>query len=120
MKRRFVWLAITALAVGVATLVYAGPGRAIVRGHVGDVGAAMGVYALFGFTGWSLRTRIAATLGIAFAIELGQPLWSSIGRSGLGALTLGSVFDPWDLLAYVVGTVIGVTWERADRYHLAS
>lgn len=72
----------------------------------------MGVYALLGFTAWSLRTRIVATLGIALAMELGQLVWSSFGRSGVGALTIGSVFDPWDLLAYVIGTSVAVAWER--------
>jgi hypothetical protein len=114
-KRRFLWLAVAALALGLATLAYRGPGRAIMRGHVGDIGATMGVYALFGFTTWGLRARIAATLVIALAIELGQLAWSSFGRSGFGALTIGSVFDPWDLLAYVIGTALAVAWERTRR-----
>jgi hypothetical protein len=106
MKRRDVILAVLAAGIGLATLVYHGPGRWFIRGHVGDVAATMFVLAALGLTTWSLRTRALVTLGIAAVIELGQNLWS-------GGLILGSVFDPWDLAAYVVGVAIAVT------YHLA-
>jgi hypothetical protein len=117
-KRRFVWLALAALALGGAVLVYPGPGRPFVRGHVGDVAATMLVYAVFGLVPWtarwSRRARAVATLVLAFAIELGQPLWSAYGKDGAGALVIGSVFDPWDLLAYVLGAIVGVWWDRAS------
>jgi hypothetical protein len=109
---RFVTLAALALALGLATLLYAGPGRGFVRGHVGDVAATMLVYAAFGLTSWSLRARAAATLAFAVAVAAGQLLWAPLGRSGVGALTLGSVFDPWDLVAYAVGVVTSIGWER--------
>ena len=35
-------------------------------------------------------------------------VWSAYGRSGAGAIVLGSVFDPWDLLAYLAG--VTVSW----------
>ncbi|MBA3463996.1 MAG: DUF2809 domain-containing protein [Deltaproteobacteria bacterium] len=106
MKRRDVVLAALAAGLGLATLLYHGPGRWFFRGHVGDVAATMFVLAVLGVTRWTLRTRALVTLGIATAIELGQNVWS-------GGLILGSVFDPWDLAAYLVGVIIGVT------YHLA-
>ncbi|HTE50981.1 MAG TPA: DUF2809 domain-containing protein [Kofleriaceae bacterium] len=111
MKRRFLWLAVTALGVGLACLAYAGPGRAFVRGHVGDVAAAMLVYAAFGFTRWPRRVRVPAALAFTVAVELGQTVWSSAGRSGAAALVIGSVFDPWDVVAYGVGVLVGVAWE---------
>jgi hypothetical protein len=113
-RRGFLWLAAAALGIGLACLAYAGPGRQIVRGHVGDVAAAMFVYAGFGlcFAGWTRRARSAATLAVALAVEVGQLVWSPLGRSTVGALTVGSVFDPVDLVAYVAGVVIGVAWER--------
>ena len=113
MNRRFFWLAAAALGLGFACLVYPGPGRLFVRGHVGDVAATMLVYAAFGFTGWSRRARIAATMAVAIAVEVGQLYWSPLGRSGAGALIIGSVFDPWDLAAYVAGIAVGVIWETA-------
>ncbi len=105
-KRRDLVLATLAIAIGAFVLVYHGPGRPILRGHVGDTAATMLVFALLGFTRWRLRTRAIVTLGIALAIELGQTVWS-------GGLLLGSVFDPWDLVAYVAGVVVAVLYHRA-------
>ena|SRR6185503_9835944 len=109
MKRRFVWLAIAALAIALAVLVYRGPGRAIVRGNVGDVAAAMFVYAMV--AAWLRRraARAAATLAIAIVIELGQIVWHA--DSTAGELLIGSTFDPWDLVAYVIGVAIAVGWD---------
>jgi len=107
------WLAVMAVALGLACLFYPGPGRGFIRGHVGDVAATMLVYAAFGFTRWPRRDRIAATLAVALAMEIGQLAWAPHGRSGAGALVIGSVFDPWDLVAYVAGVVVAVLWERS-------
>jgi Protein of unknown function (DUF2809) len=114
MRRRLVWLAVASVALGLMCLAYAGPGRAFVRGHVGDVAAAMLVHALFGLgrPSWSLRARTAATLAVALAVEAGQLAWSPLGRSTVGALTIGSVFDPRDLVAYVAGALVGAAWQR--------
>jgi hypothetical protein len=109
-----VGLAIAALAIGVAVLLYQGPGRAVVRGHVGDVAATMLVFAVLSLV-WRARiaTRATATLAIATAIELGQTFWKV--ESSAGALLLGTTFDPWDLVAYAIGVVIAVTWETVRR-----
>jgi hypothetical protein len=72
------------------------------------------VYAAFSATPWPRRTRLAAALSAAVAVEVGQLAWSPLGRSGLGALTIGSVFDPWDLAAYAAGLAAGVAWERVS------
>lgn len=106
MKRRDVVLAVLAAGLGAVTLVYHGPGRAFVRGHVGDVAATMFVFAVLGLTSWRLRTRALVTLGVATVIEVGQTVWS-------GGLIFGSVFDPWDLAAYIVGVIVGLAYCRA-------
>jgi len=111
MRRSFVWLAAVAVATGAATLAYHGPGRALVRGHLGDVAATMLVYAVLGLV-WRARprTRAAATLAIATAIELGQAMWHV--TSAAGALLAGNTFDPWDFVAYLAGVALAVLWER--------
>ena len=109
MKRRFVWLAIAALGIALAVLAYRGPGRVIVRGHVGDVAAAMFVYAIVAALLRERGARAAATLAIAIAIELGQMVWHT--DSTAGELLLGSTFDPWDLVAYAIGVAIAVGWD---------
>lgn len=110
MKRTFWWLAIAAVALGIAVLAYRGPGRAIVRGHVGDVAAAMLVFAIVSAL-WTTRAAIRAivTLAIATAIELGQAVWHA--DSLAGELLVGNTWDPWDLVAYVAGVGVALVWE---------
>ena len=114
MKRRFVGLALVALAIGVGVLLYRGPGHALVRGHIGDVAATMLVYAVIGLV-WRTRPRNLAllTMAIATAIELGQGVWHI--QSATGALLAGTTFDGWDLVAYVVGVGISLGWDRRAR-----
>ena len=103
-------LVAVALAIAAVTLAYRGPGRALVRGHLGDVAAPMLVYALLGLA-WRARpaTRAAATFAIALVIEAGQLVWHA--RSTAGQLLVGAHFDPLDMLAYAIGTAIAFACE---------
>jgi hypothetical protein len=114
--KRFVGLGLVAIAIGAFVLAYHGPGRAVVRGNVGDGAATMLVYALVSLA-WRARPgrRAAATLAIALAIECGQAVWHV--HSLAGELTLGNTFDPWDLVAYVVGVVVALAWDRRTAPH---
>lgn len=107
------WLAVAALATGALVLLYRGPGRAVVRGHVSDVAATALVYALL----WlgpcrrsSRAVRAALAMAVATAIELGQTWWT--GRGLAGELVLGSTFDAWDFVAYAVGVVLAWGYDR--------
>jgi hypothetical protein len=110
MQRRFVWLAVVAIGIGLAVLAYRGTGHAFVRGHVGDVAASMLVYAILGLV-WRapLIARATATLAIAIGVELAQIVWHP--RSTAGGLLFGTTFDPWDVAAYVTGVAVAVLWE---------
>ena len=110
MKRTFLWLGIAAIAIGIAVLAYRGPAREIVRGHVGDVAATMLVYAMLGAV-WRARmvVRAIAALAIATAIEIGQAFWHA--TSTAGELIIGNTCDPWDIVAYVIGVGVALTWE---------
>ena len=99
-------LAVVACAIGAAVLVYQGPGRAFLRGYVGDVAATMLVFAMLAVTRLSLRTRAIVTMAIALAIELRQIAWS-------GGVLLGNHFDPWDVVAYAVGVALALAYHRA-------
>lgn len=113
MKRRFLTLGVAALLLGLAVVLHRGPGRALVRGHVGDVAATMLVYAVLGLvlrTSWPVRAGL--TLAIATAIELGQTLWDP--ASPTVAFAAGTTFDPLDLLAYALGVVVAVGWARRE------
>jgi hypothetical protein len=103
-------MAAAAIAVGSIVLVYRGPGREIVRGNVGDGAATLLVYAILGMV-WRapIRARAIATFAFACAVELGQTLWH--GKSLAAELTIGSTFDPWDVVAYAIGVAVAVMWE---------
>jgi len=110
-RRRFVTLAIAALVVGLGCVLYRGPGRAIVRGHVGDAGATMLVYALLGLAipRMTATMRGAIVMTIATTIELGQLVWHA--SSTLGEYTIGATFDGWDFIAYIAGTLVSIAWD---------
>jgi len=116
-RTTYLLLGVLALAIGVAVVVYRGPGRAFVRGHVGDVAATMLVFAIVSLvTSWRTRSpsmgvRALITMTIATSIEVAQ-VWFH-ARSTAGHLVLGSTFDPIDLGAYVVGVMVAIAWERA-------
>ncbi|MFT3695074.1 MAG: DUF2809 domain-containing protein [Kofleriaceae bacterium] len=107
MRKRFVAMAGLAIAIGIFVLIYRGPGRSIVRGNVGDGAAAMLAYALLSL-GWRarIRTRAITAFAIACAVELGQTMWHA--KSFAAELTIGSTFDPWDILAYAIGIAVAV------------
>ena len=109
-----------ALAAG--CFFYAGPGHALVRGHLGDVAATMLLYAALGLI-WRARLvwRAAGAAAIALALELHQLLEAAAPtRSVAGELVLGSFFDGWDLVAYAIGLGLAVLWERYSRRRLTS
>lgn len=115
MYRRFVVLLLVAFAIGIGVLLYRGPGQPIVRGHVGDVAAAMAVYAVISLAAARFRpTRIVIRAGIAFGIaalvEIGQSLWTV--HSTAGHLVFGNTFDPWDLLAYAIGAALAALYDH--------
>ena len=114
-RKQFALMVGVALAVGACVLLYRGPGRDLVRGHVGDIAATLLVYALLGLV-WlrgSVAVRATATLALATAIELGQTVWHT--RSLADELVLGSTFDPWDLVAYALGVAVAIAWERRGQ-----
>lgn len=111
--RRMLTIAAIGVALGVLALAYRGPGRALVRGHVGDAGATMVVFALVSAVwrgpGWA---RAALTAALALAIELRQVV-ATAPTDVVGTMTLGSTFDGWDLVAYGVGIAAAWALERA-------
>jgi hypothetical protein len=112
-KRAMMILAAAALLVGFVSWLFGAlalPGRAIIRGHVGDVAAVALVYALIALASHGRPTICALLTSItALAIEVAQR--GSHHNSAVGELVLGRHFDPWDLLAYAVGIALALTWD---------
>jgi hypothetical protein len=67
----------------------------------------------------SLSIRCVAAVAICFAVESSQlyhtPALDALRRSTIGQLTLGSGFDPRDLIAYVAGVLVAAVVERMVR-----
>ncbi|MCB9553808.1 MAG: DUF2809 domain-containing protein [Myxococcales bacterium] len=105
-RRRLLLAALAALAAGAFVLVYTGPGRVPLRHTGGDVAAGALVYALVGLARPRAATLARAALAfvIAAAVECAQ-LLALVGPDAPRwlHLTLGSTFDPADLVAYALG-----------------
>ena len=69
-----------------------------------------------------VRDRTLVALGICFAVELSQlyhtPALDAARRTSIGELTLGSGFDPRDLLSYALGVLAAVLFDQAVRRRL--
>lgn len=107
-------LALAGLAIGAVALLWgrmAWPGHAIVRGHAGDVGATMVVYAIASIFVRRRVVRAAIAAAVAVSLELAQRVHDG-GGGVVGELAIGASFDPWDLVAYALGIAIAVAWDR--------
>lgn len=110
MTSRLVRLGLAGLVLGLTALAWAAlhlPGRALVRGHLGDVGVVMVLVAVLGLALPRLGPRgwLGLTALIAVATEVGQVLGLR-GTGLVGELTIGSTFDALDLLAYAIGLAV--------------
>jgi hypothetical protein len=67
----------------------------------------------------SIRDRGFVALAVCFAVEASQlyhtPALDALRRTTFGALTLGTGFDPRDLLAYTLGVLAAGLFERMLR-----
>ncbi|MEU1720015.1 DUF2809 domain-containing protein [Nonomuraea sp. NPDC005692] len=111
MRRAMVLLGGVALAIGAFVLFYRGPGQPFIRGYVSDVVATMLVYAFLGLL-WrtTAARRTLATAAIAAAVEFYQIVGMAL--PGVGGVLVGAFPDPWDLVAYAIGVVVALVWER--------
>ncbi|MFI7537287.1 DUF2809 domain-containing protein [Streptosporangium sp. NPDC049376] len=113
MRRTMVLLGGVALAVGAFVLLYRGPGQSFVRGYVSDVSATMLVYAFLGLLWRTTAARRAlATAAIAATVEFYQVVGTT--PPGVGGVLVGAFPDPWDLVAYAIGVVAALAWERGS------
>jgi len=102
----------------VFVLVYKGPGHDFVRGFLGDVLVVQFIYLLARFViSFRYRFQLAAVVMlIGIATEILQYLSAgSIPRNIAAELTVGSTFDPLDIVAYAVGLMIVLVLDRQPK-----
>ncbi|MFN3201404.1 MAG: DUF2809 domain-containing protein [Bradymonadia bacterium] len=110
----FILPAILTFALGVGVVFYRGPGWHAIRTLGGDVLASAEVY-FFASIFWSApwRRRFVGCALICLTVELIQlGQWVGPESPQWMHLLLGSTFDPFDLLAYLIGLVIAVGIEK--------
>ena len=89
-------------------IVLASHALGMMRGYIGDVIIVMFFYTLVQSFILGSRRRVAlSTVLFAFCTELCQYAnilkWFGLSDSPLAVLVFGSVYDPFDLLAYAIG-----------------
>ncbi len=120
----FVSLALGTIVLGLAVHFFGSGLAAAPRDVIGDVlWAAMIAWWIGAIAPRSpLRVRAIVAIGFCFAVELSQlyntPWLDSLRHTTIGLLTLGTGFDPRDLLAYATGVLIAALMEgfAAHRY----
>lgn len=117
-RSRYLTLALATIALGLAVHLYGATLGPALQDVVGDALWAMMIAWWIGVLAPDapLLQRSTIALAIAFAVELSQlyhtPTLDAIRDTTLGALVLGSGFDPRDLVAYALGVLLAFRIER--------
>ena len=115
-SRRFLYLGATLIGA-VFVLVYRGPFWPVVRGYAGDWLVVQFIY-LIGRFGVSFRWRYylaGAVLLLGLCVEIIQFFGTgSIPRTFTAEITIGSTFDPLDMIAYGLGLVTVLAVEQVQ------
>jgi len=117
----YVVLAVATIVLGLIVHFRGGALGPAARDAMGDaIWAAMIAWWVAAIVpGSSLRSRSVAAVTICFAVELSQlyhtPALDTFRRTTIGQLTLGSGFDPRDLVSYAVGVLAAALLERTVR-----
>ena len=111
---RILYIAATLLGA-IIVLLYQGPGWPFVRGHMGDWLVVQFMYLVARF--WiSERWRFHLGIGVlltGLVVEIVKFFASgSIPHTFLAEITLGSVFDPLDLIAFAIGVITVLVIEQ--------
>lgn len=112
-RRRALALCLLFFGVGVLIFFFSSPWP-LIRGHGGDVVVVAFLYFGAGVI-WPTRRRARALAvgALAFGIELFQTLGvTSPDDSALVQATVGSTYDPWDLVAYTLGLALALALDR--------
>ncbi len=107
------------LCLGLASLVYTGPGALWWRAHAGDALVVAFLVGLAGLVGtFALRARLLAVAILCSGLELAQLSSGAASRGPLAGLLLGSTFDALDFVYYAIGLALAVVLDQlATKYY---
>lgn len=112
MKRRLVYFSLSFLCFVICYLIVKlFSGNQFIRGFSGDIIIIFLIYFLIkGFHDFNELKLAVFTLVIAFLTEFLQYLkltaFLGLENNKLAQLIIGSVFDPYDLIAYTIGAIL--------------
>jgi len=113
-SRQHLYIAATLIGA-VFVLVYRGPYWPFIRGHMGDWLVVQFMYLIARFR-VSMRWRFHLAFGIlltSVVVEMVKYLAAgSIPHTFFAEITLGSVFDPLDMIAFVLGLLTVLVVEQ--------
>ena len=117
MSRSVRLIYITATLIGaIFVLTYKGAGWPFIRGHVGDFLVVQFIYMIARF--WVTDRRrvhlIVAILLLCVAVEIVKFFTAgTIPQTFFAEMTIGSTFDPLDMIAFVLGLMTVLLLEKA-------
>lgn len=120
----YIALAIATIALGLTVHLHGEALGPVWRDVIGDIiwGAMITWWVSAIAPRTSSRARILAAVVICFTVEVSQlyhtPGLDTLRSTTMGKLTLGSGFDPRDLVAYVTGVLAASYLERVGRLWL--
>lgn len=112
LKKRLVYFSLAILCFIICVLIVKlFNNNPLIRGFIGDIVVIWLIYFFIkGFYDFHSLKLAVFTLALAFATEFLQYLkliaFFGLEHNAMARLILGSVFDPYDLMAYTVGAVL--------------
>ncbi len=112
---RLLYLGATLVGM-ILVLIYRGPGWPFIRGHIGDWLVVQFIYLVARFwvrDRWRYHLAVGVFL-LGVVVEMVKFFASgSIPPTFFAEITIGSIFDPLDLIAFAAGVVTVLVIERA-------
>ncbi len=112
MKKRLIYLCLSILCFAACALIviFLNDNR-FIRGFVGDIIVISLIYFLIkAFYDFNSLKLVAFTLALAYITEFSQYLrlayFLGLEHNTIARIVIGSVFDPYDLIAYTIGAFL--------------
>lgn len=111
-NKNFFLISILTFVVGIVLFFFS---SGFIRNYIGDVVVVIFLYSLLS-TFFKIRIQIkaAAIFLLAVFVELAQ-LFIQMPTNQIASITLGSSFDKFDIIAYIIGLIIITLYELISK-----